>query len=95
MSSPADARSKVPASGLSLYHFDTCPFCVRVRQAAAGLDLELELRDISRDPERRRELVEATRSQQVPCLRIESDSGEVEWMHESADIIAYLRERFA
>jgi hypothetical protein len=31
----------------------------------------------------------------VPCLRIEEPEGEVRWMHESVDIIDYLRDHFA
>jgi hypothetical protein len=30
----------------------------------------------------------------VPCLRIEEAPGKVRWMHESADIIAFLRQEF-
>jgi len=30
----------------------------------------------------------------VPCLKIENDSGEVTWMYESSDIVAYLEGRF-
>lgn len=81
--------------GLSLYHFDSCPFCRRVRSAVDALGLDLELRDIQRDPDRLRELVDATGRQMVPVLRIEDESGGVEWMPESVDIIEYLQERFA
>jgi glutathione S-transferase len=38
--------------------------------------------------------VKATGRQTVPCLRIERADGSVEWMHESEDINAYLKERF-
>jgi glutathione S-transferase len=80
--------------GLALYHFESCSFCVRVRDAAARLGIELELRDVQRDPDRHEELVKATGRQMVPCLRIEEEDGGVRWMHESADIVAYLEERF-
>jgi glutathione S-transferase len=75
---------------LSLYHYAGCPFCSLVRRAMGELGLEIELRDIHQDPDRRRELVEATGRQTVPCLRIETDDGEVQWMHESRHIIEYL-----
>ena len=61
--------------GLSLYHFDGCPYCGRVRDAMARLDLEIELRDIHTHPNFRSELVAATGKQMVPCLRIEQASG--------------------
>jgi len=58
------------------------------------LALDLEIRDLNASSERRRELIEATGRQTVPCLRIDRDDGPSEWMHESADIIAYLEEHF-
>jgi glutaredoxin len=81
-------------SGLSLYHTPFCPYCEDVRSTARRLGLDLELRDINESSERREELVTATGRQSVPCLRIESEGGAVEWMHESEDIAAYLEERF-
>ena len=80
--------------GLSLYHFDGCPYCARVRDAMARLDLEIELRDIHTHPSFRSELVAATGKQMVPCLRIEQTGG-VRWMHESADIVRYLEREVA
>jgi len=81
------------AAGLSLYQTRFCPYCHRVRDAIERLGLDVELRDIGEDPLRRRELSQATGRQTVPCLRIEREDGTVEWMHESADIIAYLEAR--
>ena len=80
---------------LSLYKFDGCPYCHRVLAALERLGLEIELRDILTHPGYRRELVEATGRQTVPCLRIQEPSGGVRWMHESLDIIAYLERGFA
>lgn len=82
------------ARGLSLYQFDSCPFCARVRDAADQLGIDLELRDTLASREFAKEVVEATGRRTVPVLRIEHDDGRVEWMPESADIVAYLRERF-
>jgi glutathione S-transferase len=79
------------AMSFSLYHYFGCPFCTLVRRAADQLGLRMELRDILESPDRRRELVAATGRQTVPCLRIESEEGEVQWMHESRDIIDYLK----
>ena len=76
---------------LSLYHYFGCSFCHRVRQAIDQLGVEVELRDILSSSDCQRELVDATGRQTVPCLRIESEDGAVEWMHESSEIIAYLR----
>jgi len=81
-------------SDLSLYHFDGCPYCLRVRQAMTRLGLDIELRDVRLHPAYRRELVEATGIGMVPCLRIE-EGGKARWMHESLDIIAFLERTFA
>jgi glutathione S-transferase len=81
------------ADGLSLYHFDSCPFCARVRGAMVHMSVDIELRDISREKQHYDELISATGRQSVPCLRIEEGSG-VDWLFESADIIQYLETRF-
>lgn len=79
---------------LALYHFQSCPFCIRVRGQIDRLALPIELRDIQREPEYRRELVAGGGRSMVPCLRIEHDDGQIEWMYESADINRYLARRF-
>ncbi len=79
------------AAKLRLYHFDSCPYCARVRRAVKDLGLDVELVNIHRDPAARTELVAATGRQTVPVLRIED--GDV-WMPESGDILRYLYERF-
>lgn len=79
--------------GHALYHSQWCGFCTRVRQAAQGLGVALELRDVDMEAGRRAELVAGGGKGQVPCLRIETRDGTVRWLYESADIIAYLKER--
>ena len=80
--------------GLSLYHFDGCPFCRVVRDALHRLDLDIEQRNVHEDPRHLAELVGATGRTTVPCLRIE-DGDTVAWMHESADIVRYLERTYA
>jgi glutathione S-transferase len=77
----------------ALYHSQWCGFCTRVRQAAQGLGLGFEWRDVDMEAGRRAELIAGGGKGQVPCLRIETDDGNVRWLYESADIIAYLREQ--
>ncbi len=79
------------SAGLSLYHFDSCPYCARVRRALDDLGLDLELKDIHRDPAAQAELVAATGRQTVPVLHVEADDL---WMPESGDIVRFLYERF-
>jgi glutaredoxin len=80
---------------LALYQFTTCPFCIKVRQEMRRLSLDIELRDARNDPGHREALVQGGGRPQVPCLRIAEVDGSVCWLYESADIVAYLRGRFA
>jgi len=75
---------------LVLYHFPSCPFCARVRAAIEHLGLDVELRDIRKDPQHWDDLVAARGRATVPVLRIESPDGSNRWMPESADIVRYL-----
>ena len=52
--------------------------------------LNIELRDAKNDPIFKEELTSQGGKHKVPCLRIEKGEGEVRWMYESDDIIAYL-----
>ncbi|MGD8863713.1 MAG: glutaredoxin [Myxococcales bacterium] len=79
---------------LTLYHYDTCFYCVRVRRALKRLGMTIEERNILLDRRYRDELREATGRSRVPVLRIEHEDGRVEWMPESLDIVAYL-ERYS
>ncbi len=79
----------------ALYHFEACPYCARVRSTIAERGLAVDLRDIRQNPAFREELVAGGGKGQVPCLRIEHDGGSVEWLYESADIIAYLKKHSA
>lgn len=83
------------SSELALYHYDSCMFCARVRQAIAQLKLNIELRDVMRERSYYQELALNGGRTTVPCLRIgKTDAANDTWMYESADIIRYLAERF-
>lgn len=75
-----------------LFHFDFCPFCMRVRQFLELKGIDMPLRNIHREPEALRELLAGGGSQQVPCLRI-AVGDQVRWLYESADILEYLHSR--
>lgn len=78
------------AEQYTLYQYDSCPYCHRVRRFIAEHRIPVAMRDTLRDPQARRELMEGGGRSMVPCLRIERD-GEVSWLYESLDIIDYLR----
>jgi len=82
------------ADDLALYHYEGCPYCSRVRRALDELGVEVELRDIHRDPAHERALVAARGRHTVPVLRIRRAEGD-EWLPESRDIVQYLRDRFS
>jgi glutaredoxin len=79
---------------LALYQFRLCPFCVKTRRAIRRLGLDIELRDARNDPKWNKQLVSEGGKYQVPCLRISTDDGRVDWMYESTEINRYLEKRF-
>jgi glutaredoxin len=79
---------------MSMYQFKTCPFCVKVRRELKRHSLHIELRDAKNDAEIKAELVREGGQHKVPCLRIEKPDQSVEWLYESNDIIAYLKNQF-
>ena len=91
-----EAQAKVAAAcgDLALYQLPRCPFCIKVRRNMHKLNLPIELRNVTPGSPYRDELEAGGGRVKSPCLRI-IENGEVRWMYESNDIIAYLNERFA
>ena len=79
---------------LALYQYKACPFCVKVRRVMKRQSLTIETRDVKRSEQARQELLAGGGDLKVPCLRIEKEQGQVEWMYESSAIINYLEGRF-
>ena len=48
------------------------------------------MRDFLLDREAYDDLIQGGGKGTVPCLRIERDTGDVEWLYESVDIVDYL-----
>jgi len=82
------------ATSFSLYHHRSCPFCAFTRSAMKHIEIEVEERDIARNPAYRAELIKGGGRAQVPCLRIESND-QVRWLYESQDIVRYLQRHAA
>ena len=80
---------------LALYQFTTCPFCIKVRQEMRRLSLNIERRDAQKDAKNRADLIAGFGQPKVPCLKITDSAGNIQWLVESGEIIAYLRGRFA
>lgn len=75
-------------SNLTLYHFESCPFCRRVRDFLATNHIELPLKDTLLDTAARQELLKLGGKTQVPALRMADDT----ILYESNDIIQWLRD---
>ncbi len=86
-----DARTR----SLALYHFPTCPFCLKTRRTMRRLSLDIELRDAKNDATHRAALIAGGGKPQVPCLLISDASGQQTWLYESDAINAYLNGEFS
>ena len=76
---------------LALYYYDQCPFCQMVLSVLNKTQLEVEMRNTLTNPQNRQDLISGGGRSMVPCLRIEQDNGDVQWMYESRDIAQYLK----
>lgn len=85
-----DARTRA----LALYHFPTCPFCLKVRRTMKRLSLNIELRDARSDEAHRAALIAGGGQPQVPCLLITAPDGKETWLYESDAINAWLNREF-
>jgi len=85
-----DARTQ----NLALYHFPTCPFCLKTRRVMQRLSLKIELRDAQHDATHRAALIAGGGKPQVPCLLITDANGQQTWLYESDAINAYLNSEF-
>ncbi len=71
---------------LTLYKFDSCPYCQRVQRVIDELHVPMRYRDTLLDADARDELIRAGGRSQVPCLFINGKP-----LYESGDIVRYLR----
>jgi len=76
---------------LSIYQFNACPFCVKVRRQLRKNSLNIELKDAKNNTKYKEELMREGGKYKVPCLRIETDTGDIKWLYESDSIISYLK----
>ena len=91
----AQALADQDCESLVLYHYNTCPFCMKVRHEMARLSLNIQRIDAQPPGANRDTLTREGGLTKVPCLRIVDTSGKSQWVYDSEKIIAYLRERFA
>ncbi|MGV8893765.1 MAG: glutaredoxin family protein [Burkholderiaceae bacterium] len=94
-SATEQANVDVACRQLTLYQFNTCPFCIKVRQEMRRHALTVELRDAQHSAENRQALLAQGGSSKVPCLKITDEDGKSQWLYQSGAIINYLQQRFA
>jgi glutaredoxin len=90
----SQAAVDLQCQSLALYQFNTCPFCIKVRQEIRRLSLPIDKRDAQHNPANRDELLQGSGASKVPCLKITDNNGQTRWLQNSNAIVAYLRERF-
>ena len=90
------AQDKVnrQCKSLTLYQYQTCPFCIKVRQEMSRLSLNIQRIDAQPEGPHRQALLKGGGQTKVPCLRITNQAGKSQWLYDSDKIVAYLRERF-
>ena len=93
---PAAAQQAVDARtrNLALYHYPTCPFCLKTRRTIRRLSLKIELRNAQHDAAHREALIAGGGKPQVPCLLITAADGKQTWLYESDAINAWLNREF-
>lgn len=65
---------------------------MRVKSFLSTRGIDIPMRNTVMDVSAYKELVSGGGRATVPCLRIERDEGQVEWMYESIDIIRFIDE---
>ncbi len=80
---------------LALYQYNTCPFCIKVRQQMRRLSLNVEKHDAQHEGPDRTDLLQGGGQAKVPCLRITDEQGQSQWMYDSGAINTYLAKRFS
>ena len=91
---PAQEKVDRQCQSLVLYQYQTCPFCIKVRQEISRLSLNIQRVDAQHEGPGRQELLKGGGQTKVPCLKITDRAGKTQWLYDSEKIIAYLRGRF-
>ena len=74
---------------LSLYFYDSCPFCQYVLRYLETTDIEVKFRNTLEDQQAYKELLEIGGKTQVPCLVIDGEP-----LYESIYIVEWLKDYY-
>ena len=80
--------------GLTIYQFEACPFCVKVRRFIRKNSLNISIKDAKNNKIFKSELINEGGKHKVPCLKIEKINTKTEWLYESNEIIKFLNKEF-
>jgi glutaredoxin len=78
----------------TIYQFEACPFCVKVRRFIMKNSLKINLKDAKNNKIFKSELVNEGGKHKVPCLKIAKINSETVWLYESTEIIKFLKKEF-
>ena len=78
----------------TIYQFEACPFCVKVRRFMRKNNLKINLKDAKNNKTFKSELLNEGGKHKVPCLKIEKINTKTEWLYESNEIIKFLNKEF-
>ena len=79
---------------LTIYQFNACPFCVKVRRFMRKNSLKIDIKDAKNNKTFKAELVNEGGKHKVPCLKIEKLNSKTVWLYESTEIIKFLKKEF-
>ena len=74
---------------MTLYHFQGCPYCQRVRDHVSKEGISVPMKDIHETPAYAQELVRTGGKAQVPCLVVDGKA-----LYESLDIIEWFKKNY-
>ncbi len=74
---------------LTLYHFDGCPYCQRVKDFMKQNKISIPMKDTHQASNAKEELTRIGGKAQVPCLLIDGKA-----LYESTDIIEWLKKNW-
>ena len=78
----------------TIYQFEACPFCVKVRRFIMKNSLKINLKDAKNNITFKSELVNEGGKHKVPCLKIAKKYSKTIWLYESTEIIKFLKKEF-
>jgi len=75
---------------LTLYQFDSCPFCIKVNHYLTQNSISIPTKNTITDPDAKAELMQIGGKTQVPCLVIDGKA-----LYESDDIINWFEQNYS